>query len=170
MIKWFRKTASLPLRAWRSRGFGVHSPFAYGFITGVLRSNAAGYYAYESIGSSSQARRLYRIILSLAPETVVVTGPLDDACSVAVSLARSEAAAASRSPKLAVVPPEAVVGISYLRTILAAGGAVVFTDIRDARSAEILAEISFGGMTFAGLRQAIVVGGNLPRQTFPLLI
>lgn len=169
MKKRFKNIASLPLRAWRSRGFGVHSPFAFNFITGVLRDRNA-YYAYTAIGPSKDARRLYRVILALAPQTVVVTGPLSDPLATAVSLAKSEAAAAPRIPKLAVVPPEAIVGISYLRSIIASGGAVVFTDIRDCRSSEIFAEIASCGMTFAGLRMAITVGGNLPCQSFQLLI
>lgn len=35
-------------RYWRSRGFGVHSPFAFYFITNVMRQSYS-YYAYESI-------------------------------------------------------------------------------------------------------------------------
>lgn len=169
MKKWLRAIASIPLRAWRSGGFGVHSPFAFRFITEVLRSSG-GYYAYEQIGASEASRRLYRIILDLAPAAVIVTGPLSDSQAVAVSIAKREAEGAPHIPKLAVVPPEAIVGISYLRSIIAASGAVVFTDIRDARSAEILSEVEAGGMAFVGLRQAVVVGGDRPRQKFKLLI
>ena len=169
MKKRLKTLLSIPLRAWRSRGFGVHSPFAFSFITGVLRC-PHGYYAYSAIGPSAAARRLYRIIIDLAPEKVIVTGPLSDPLAVAVSLAAAEAKAAPCRPKLAVVPPDAIVGIAYLRSILAAGGAVVFTDIRTPRSAEILTETAPCGMTFAGLRQAVIVGGKLPRQKFPLLI
>ena len=169
MKKRLKNFLSIPLRAWRSRGFGVHSPFAFRFITEVLRC-PHGYYAYPAIGSSAAARRLYRIILALAPEKVIVTGPLSDSLAVAVSLAKTEVQAVPRRDKLAVVPPEAIVGISYLRSILAAGGAVVFTNIQNAGCAEIFAEIAPCGMTFAGLRQAVVVGGNLPPQQFPVLI
>ena len=35
-------------RFWRSKGFGVHSPFAFYFITNVMRQKYH-YYAYESI-------------------------------------------------------------------------------------------------------------------------
>ena len=35
---------------WRhSKGFGVHSPFAYRFITDVLNPGSYGYYAYDQI-------------------------------------------------------------------------------------------------------------------------
>lgn len=169
MKKWLKVVASIPLRAWRSRGFGVHSPFAFRFITEVLRSSV-GYYAYEQIGTSKDFRRLYRIILDLAPAAVIVTGPLSDSQAVAVSLAKREAEVAPHIPKLAVVPPEAIVGIAYLRSIIEASGAVVFVDIRDARSAEILSEIEGTGMAFVGLRQAVIVGGDRPRQKFKLLI
>ncbi len=169
MKKWLKAVASIPLRAWRSRGFGVHSPFAFRFITEVLHSSD-GYYAYEQIGASKSSRRLYRIILDLAPAAVIVTGPLSDSQAIAVSLAKREVEAVPRIPKLAVVPPDAIVGIAYLRSIIVASGAVVFTDICDTRSAEIFSEIHGEGMSFVGLRQAVVVGGDRPRQKFSLLI
>lgn len=50
------------LKKWRtSHGFGVHSPFAYNFITKVLREYEAHYYAYGEIDSlCPQMRRNVR--------------------------------------------------------------------------------------------------------------
>lgn len=53
-----KKIASYPARWRRSRGFGVHSPFAYNFITKVLREKDAAYYAYAEIAAfCPRARR-----------------------------------------------------------------------------------------------------------------
>lgn len=45
-MKKLDRLMSYPARWRRSRGFGVHSPFAYHFITKVLREKDAEYYAY----------------------------------------------------------------------------------------------------------------------------
>lgn len=55
-----RLTAPLR-RAWRTRGFGVHSPFAYGYLGSVIRPRGgARYYAEERL-HGARARLLYRI-------------------------------------------------------------------------------------------------------------
>lgn len=53
----FDSDYALPLRCWRwlrrwrhRRGYGVHSPFAFQFITGVLYETGE-YYAYRDLGS-----------------------------------------------------------------------------------------------------------------------
>ena len=48
MLKHLHK---LPRRLLKSHGYGVHSPFAYHFITKVLREKEAVYYAYPEIAS-----------------------------------------------------------------------------------------------------------------------
>lgn len=170
MKKLFSRILSLPLRAWRSRGFGVHSPYAYRFITGVLRCDCS-YYDYDAIGPDAAARRLYRVLLELAPAAVVRSGPLDAPLTAACTLAAVAVAPSPRCPRSVIVSPGSIVGITYLRRILASGGSVIFTDLRDTRSSEIFAEISPCAMTFAGLRLAVLTGApGLPRQLFPLLM
>lgn len=57
-MKLTEKLLSYPARWRRSRGFGVHSPFAYSFITKVLREKDAEYYAYAEIAAfCPRARR-----------------------------------------------------------------------------------------------------------------
>ncbi len=52
-------------------GFGVHSPFAFRFITEVLRPpRRYGYYAYGRIGNDSLARLAVRLLAALNPTTV----------------------------------------------------------------------------------------------------
>lgn len=61
-----------------SRGFGVHSPWAYTLITGVLREKAH-YYAYGQIDKlfgrgRKTARTVYRILLYVHPAAIHVAG------------------------------------------------------------------------------------------------
>lgn len=67
-------------RWWRGRGFGVHSPFAFYFITRVLRERLP-YYAYADklLGSGGrnerkELRTLFRVICYFAPRKVWLAG------------------------------------------------------------------------------------------------
>ncbi|MDE6524298.1 MAG: hypothetical protein K2L66_01945 [Paramuribaculum sp.] len=55
-------------RRWRGRGNGVHSPFAYRFITEVLRQKDA-YYAYDQL-DGYLPRLAYRVALCVSPQHV----------------------------------------------------------------------------------------------------
>ncbi len=56
-----------------SRGFGIHSPFAYRFITEVLNQPYA-YYAYDSLPLHPQ-RLIYRVALSFGPGAAYCCAP-----------------------------------------------------------------------------------------------
>lgn len=65
-------------RAWRSKGFGIHSPFAFYFITRVLRERLP-YYAFAQIeeqGSEEMPVRhlltIFRIVCYFAPEVITL--------------------------------------------------------------------------------------------------
>lgn len=86
MIKdWCGYWLKAPLRWWRTRGFGIHSPFAFCFVSEVLRERYA-YYAYERIGrlvaehgrddrlSFSGAKTLFRIAARLDCREAVLAG------------------------------------------------------------------------------------------------
>lgn len=71
------------LRRWRhSRGFGVHSPFAFRFIREVLREHRCAYYAYADIAGEvrrrpgvmalAEALLLYRVAVDLRPVSACV--------------------------------------------------------------------------------------------------
>lgn len=42
MTTGLRRIMTWPRRRWRSRGFGIHSPFAYSFVTEVLAKKGGG--------------------------------------------------------------------------------------------------------------------------------
>lgn len=86
MIKdWCGYWLKAPLRWWRTRGFGIHSPFAFCFVSEVLRERYA-YYAYERIGrlvaergrddrlSFSGAKTLFRIAARLDCREAILAG------------------------------------------------------------------------------------------------
>jgi len=58
-MKKLDRLMSYPARWRRSRGFGVHSPFAYHFITKVLREKDAEYYAYAEIAVHENSFKIY---------------------------------------------------------------------------------------------------------------
>lgn len=99
MSKLARKLRNIvrwPRRYRTSRGFGVHSPFAFELITRVLRDREAYYYAYPEIDSlcgkthrdslidnmvfstsdyeRQEARMLFRMLCHFNPEQVIEIG------------------------------------------------------------------------------------------------
>ena len=59
----------IPRRLARRRGFGIHSPFAFAFVRGVL-AQPCGYYCYPRLGGEARAAglssRLLRLIFRLS--------------------------------------------------------------------------------------------------------
>lgn len=92
-------------RWWRGHGFGVHSPFAFRFITEVLRCDSGyAYYAYDELkrqwmsapsGERMSWRRMaaiYRVGVRFAPAPVALRG--DDPyglASAAIAMASGSA-------------------------------------------------------------------------------
>ena len=74
-----------------SRGFGVHSPFAYRFVTDVIRPGQYGYYAYDAIDATSdihprlasQAKWFVRTFIFIGAGRVILTPSLNTAPSLA---------------------------------------------------------------------------------------
>lgn len=162
----------LPLvRKWRSRGHGVHSPFAFSFVTTVLRERCA-YYIYEEIDRLAAdntdrhvARRLFRIIIAMRPASVAVNGTLSQACSRAVALALQGFRHAgsgqmllfggvdTSSAPIPLLPDQTAVVISR-------GGALI-------QLAETLYTPLTRGMLFTGRNMAVIVAlDRLPKQKF----
>lgn len=73
---------------WRhSKGYGVHSPYAYRFVCDVLNPEEYGFYAYHEIDhefliakgkhelDAKNLKLLYRIIIFLNSKRMVIAGP-----------------------------------------------------------------------------------------------
>ena len=56
-LAYIKQILSWPRRYRTSRGFGVHSPFAYDFITKVIGDRKSSYYAYPELDSMCGSNR-----------------------------------------------------------------------------------------------------------------
>lgn len=68
-----------PAKYRRTRGFGVHSPFAFHFITRVIREHKASYYAYSQLPRGRKAHRsrmklLVRVLAHFHPSHIMEVG------------------------------------------------------------------------------------------------
>jgi hypothetical protein len=104
-IKSLKRIMKYPALARTSHGFGVHSPFAYRFITCVLEERTAQYYAYREIAarcprrrrlhrgtttlptdmSAAEGKLIFRILCYFNPQRVTVAGTLNPALNFILS-------------------------------------------------------------------------------------
>lgn len=180
-----------PLGLWRSKGHGIHSPFAFSLITDTLTPGYR-YYAYDDIDRMNQPesrRRLMKLVVRLlarfAPSTVRLCGH-DEALASLV---------ASQCPSAVIVTDPAdcrqcdftiVTDPSQWRpdAVSVAGSGV--TDARGFDSPEVILLADSSGaparelwrqllscgsyMTFEGWRSALAVRRQgLPPQSFKLI-
>lgn len=156
-MRLIKRLAQLPLRARCAKGFGVHSPFAYRFITTVFYSpDIWCWYSYSLF--PKRQRRLYRVLVDLAPQTVVKSGPLSQHEHAAIDAAVHDCAPKANTCKVVIITPGSIVGFTYINKVLAEAGAAIFTDLNDRRSKELFEEVAPAATAFEGLRFAVVTG------------
>lgn len=145
------------------RGFGIHSPFAFRFITEVLNPPRGYRYYAEEDSRTDDERILARLKGFFAPEAICFRGPRAEALS-----ASEEASASIDSATMIVIdldcgcPPG-------LPERIARGNVVVlaFNHSGGRRLAPLLNTMT-RGMSFinASSRAIIVADSRLPRQDF----
>lgn len=156
-------------RRWRSRGHGVHSPFAYRFITSTLH-NPCAYYAYGDIADEAPTRRdavtaerLFRIILSFRPRAVARYGATTPCVEEAVAAATAGYRVASETG-FSIVTSATALDTGNIADV------VVFLNMRDEAMQRLFSTLESGmeyGMTFVGRDMAVaVILPTLPRQRF----
>lgn len=146
-----------------SKGFGVHSPFAFRFITEVLGEKCP-YYDFDRLPSAHQ-RIVYRIAARLSPATYGVAG---DADGTPVRMACPNSEQRSGAVDLLVAGADAVAEAIF--PTLTAGGVVVI----DGKCRTLVEALrvhldTIGhGMTFDNGKDLciLVAYPRLPRQDF----
>ena len=151
---------------WRSgRGFGIHSPFAFRFVTEVLHQPCA-YYAYAELGRDRTACLLVRLVAALQPRRVALRG-------VADSLRRALRLADSRIMIVDEIA-EADLIVADCEGWSRAEISALFASEAPPRSMLVncahTPQLAGRGMTFANARGTIVVAAlpHLPLQHFDL--
>lgn len=163
-LQWAKHPLS---RRLRSRGFGVHSPFAFEFIRQVLAQPCA-YYCYARIASLAVSRRdaatsrlLFRVALRFRPACVSL--------QPGISLSPAMIAA------LEAAMPSATIVTGKAPFMICAGpfqgtpepGAVLFSTLPYSDPVAHCAPAF--GMSFNGSSGSVYVGlPHLPRQAFEL--
>ena len=74
-----------------SRGFGIHSPYAFQFVNDVIRPKDYGYYAYDLIDDNAslkgnearEAKWFVRLFVFLNTHRVLITGSYPEAATIA---------------------------------------------------------------------------------------
>lgn len=182
----------------RSRGFGVHSPFAYYFIKRVIKEHC-GYYSYPVINraadradmSRSEARLLFRVanyfnqpVMMVAAENAAAMTALQSVASAATVChvgsvddgMRCMSAIGDNRPFL-YVDPSSLLGDDELKSlvtdIIARQGIVVIGRMKRCnRSRRLFNDVEAAmkrGMTFSNGTTAVVISDDkLPRQRFSL--
>lgn len=150
-----------------SKGFGVHSPFAFRFITEVLGERCP-YYDFRRLPSAHQ-RLIYRIAARLSPATFGVVGEAD---GLPVSMACPHARQRDGAVDLLVAGPGASPGA--LMPVIDAGGVVVIDGKARALvdAAKAYLDTKGHGMTFDNCKDfcILVAYPHLPRQDFPVML
>ena len=162
----FSSVSSNVRRWWRSRGHGVHSPFAFRFIRGVLREKAP-YYNYSVIeglgGDVAWHKLLFRLVCEFEPMAVMSSHLSEAECKV-IELADSRVALLPPSVSPAHFPPGAI-------EMKAPGvTALVIRDLNACPHEWERLHVSLeSGMTFTnGTTGIVVVRPDLPRQDFEI--
>lgn len=179
-------------RAWRSRGFGIHSPFAFRFVTAVLRERGE-YYGYQELRKSCPGKRefrkaslLFRLVCEFIPDTVILDPELGQSMQSAVRIADSRACVLAPSAIDVAFPlPERTMlvcsssfisricdGASRESEIISAvmvnGGTVVVFGL-DRKDFPVIKSLMKDGMTFTDRHTYIFVNRqDLPRQDFEI--
>lgn len=168
-------------RAWRSRGFGIHSPFAFRFVRLVLRERGE-YYAYSELRRMAcdadgfhRLGLLFRLVCEFAPRRIILAGDAGVQERKAVRLADSRAAVAD-APDAEIMPGTLLYVrgavdeglLSLAGDILAADGVAVFGGVSRGECPRFRSLLRHG-MSFGNGDTLILVSRrDLPRQDFEI--
>ena len=147
----------------RSRGFGVHSPFAFSFILDVLRERRYAYYAYDSI-DDPWLRLWFRVVCRFQPATIHVDSPRPDALKRVALMASPHSRMVKGNASMRYVADGHRVG-------RVSRGEVVMVEQIAPDGLDRVFEAMDCGMCFTNRSGAAVIAGleHLPHQRFDIL-
>lgn len=147
-------------------GFGVHSPFAYRFITEVL-CQPLHYYGYATTGRDPRLRLLLRLAAYFAPARVAVYSATPDKLMKAASCGNTAIEYTYDCPDMIVVDDLDTLPESYLPLIISGGTHALIVNASPTLRKRLTAALS-KGMLFDNGRGTIVIAAfrHLPRQDF----
>lgn len=173
----FRRTITWPKRRWRAGGFGIHSPFAYSFVTEVLsRRGAAGHEKLlEGLTGDDLhfASLMLRCIEYLKPATIAVYSDSDG---------RLQHIIGSVQPDITIIGNDST-AVPDMTVFRASGGSMpgdngspvcIITRINKEPSRSLWKRVTATcsrGMDFSDRRTGIICRfSHLPRQSFKIVI
>ena len=160
-------TAAARIR--RSKGFGIHSPFAFNFVINVLRlSNRYRYYAYHTL-PKGEARMIFRIANSFNPSTITEYG---EPCPLDAFDARKSTLIPEDNP-FVIVSNAALAPTKRLLDVAQSTGVIIVRGLQHSAAQKALWESVMAcdrsGMSFSNNKIGIFVASpKLPRQHFSL--
>jgi hypothetical protein len=156
-------------KGWRhSHGFGIHSPFAYRFVTEVL-AQPLPYYGYTDISADRRIRLIFRVIAYFSPGHVLILSSQPRLLKMAVHRAYSQAIiteSAASKPDFVIADAMDAPAAGMKRFASEGTNMIVLNATCETRPE--LAEAMHQGMIFDNGRGTLVVipAPGLPRQDF----
>lgn len=166
-MMWLRRIVTLPRRRWRAKGFGIHSPFAFDFVTRALAPK--GKVAVRGWGKDGDL--LYRCAVYLRPVRVAVMPGGSPTLTEILRAACPEIEIVGDDGE---VTPDMTVVDAIAGQNLPDNGATVYfiagMDKGENRALwERLTASGTHGMDFSDYRTGIICRyGHLPRQSFKI--
>ncbi|MDE7470997.1 MAG: hypothetical protein K2M57_06080 [Paramuribaculum sp.] len=185
-----KRLATFVSRRRHKRGFGIHSPFGFYFITIILAEGRYGYYCYPELNrlarrnavAAGRLRMLMRVANFLAPHTIAAPGataPEQAALCASDSSRRvvglegyaAVCSAAGITPFVFVGDPALVADVAGLSDCLLSAGTAIIARTDTPAGRNLADRIEPLGMTFAGKDMSIVVARRgLPHQKFAVAL
>ncbi len=174
-------------RTWRSHGFGVHSPFAFRFITCVLREQAP-FYSYQAIRKLAKTEKefrfltcLFRIACEVRPTDAIIADRDGDIqrriLSMSDSTMKVHLLEKGLNPDsinatllyIGFFSDESIGNIlTAVRKVISRQGAIICLDIPESFNSK-LKDMLINGMSFTNGRMTIFISrSDLPRQDFEI--
>lgn len=152
---------------WRhGRGFGIHSPYAFVFVTEVLRQKH-GFYAYTQL-KSRRSRLTLRIVLALKPAAVclITSDPL---LAAAVKAADSSIVMTDDPAKANLIIVDAAQSPEFALEAYPQAHALVFHFLRLKSWRSIVSSLPYGHIYHNARSTAVIARQqHLPAQVFDI--